>query len=185
MQNRSDWTLLAVIFVRRRGARARRSGSLPHPRAMSIIISPACPAGPRTSSKPSTTATARCCAARAGKFYLRAPGEVSMGLLRALRATDLGGRQADLVLRQGSRAGERAQHGRDAREHAGDAPVGNRLGEQPIRHQGAARRRRVALVSAHTQAPEHAISSWCASVSTRTASSPRCSSRTSSIRSRS
>ena len=63
--------------------------------------------------------------------------EISLGLFAALRAVDPGGRQTDLVLRQGSAAGQCARHGREPRQHAGGAVVRRRLDQQPVRCHGA------------------------------------------------
>ena len=68
---------------------------------------------------------ARCCAAPPASSIWQRPGKFRWDYSRAVRAIDPGGRQADLVLRQGSGAGQRARHGRDARQHAGDAAVGH------------------------------------------------------------
>ena len=60
----------------------------------------------------------------AGRLYLQRPGKFRWDYSRAFRAVDPGGRQANLVLRQGSGAGQRARHGYQSRQHAREPAVG-------------------------------------------------------------
>ena len=145
----------------------------------------ACRAGRPTSSRPSSDGHGKVLRSAAGKFYLQRPGKFRWDYAEPSEQLMLAdGKQIWFYDKDLAQANVRDMDSTLASTPAmllsGTGSVSAEFDIKALPDE-----RRPALVSARPEASRHAIFSWCASASTRTASSPRCSSPTSSTRSRS